>query len=148
MSSRITRSSARLATEPPPAEPDTPLPPSASSRKRKASSRHDRATDAPAQPTATSSPRKAKRPRTAADTAASTGPVAAATRRGARGRSAMSQPGYVNSRSIQMRVGGVNEIFFIDRHLDSRRRPSPRPPHKQQGTSPAVMVSCVGSRPY
>ncbi|KAJ5773120.1 hypothetical protein N7457_008016 [Penicillium paradoxum] len=91
MSSRITRSSARLATEPP--ESGTPLQStgSTSSRKRKASSRHDRQADAPAPP---SPQRKTKRTRTAAPQAApSTGPVAAAPRRGARSRAAMSQPG-------------------------------------------------------
>ncbi|KAJ5347170.1 hypothetical protein MYU51_019749 [Penicillium brevicompactum] len=94
MSSRITRSSARLATEHPPAESDTPLPAgSTSSRKRKASSRHDRPADAPPQPAVSSPSRKTKRPRTAAQTAPSTGPGAAAPRRGARSRPAMSQPG-------------------------------------------------------
>ncbi|CAG7931621.1 unnamed protein product [Penicillium olsonii] len=93
MSSRITRSSARLATDPPPAEADTPLlPGSTSSRKRKASSRHDRPAEAPPQPAASSPSRKTKRPRTAAQTAPSTGP-GAAHRRGARSRPAMSQPG-------------------------------------------------------
>ncbi|KAJ5383664.1 hypothetical protein N7517_001575 [Penicillium concentricum] len=93
---RITRSSARLATDPPPAESDTPLQTtgSTSSRKRKASSRHDRQTDAPIQPAPPSPQRKTKRPRTAASqTAPSTGPVPAAPRRGARTRPAMSQPG-------------------------------------------------------
>ncbi|KAJ5506451.1 hypothetical protein N7453_005408 [Penicillium expansum] len=96
MSSRITRSSARLATDPPPAESGTPLQTagSTSSRKRKASSRHDRQADSPIQPTPPSPQRKTKRPRTAASqTAPSTGPVAAAPRRGARSRPAMSQPG-------------------------------------------------------
>ncbi|OQD85941.1 hypothetical protein PENSOL_c095G08026 [Penicillium solitum] len=96
MSSRITRSSARLATDPPPAESGTPLPTagSTSSRKRKASSRHDRQADAPIQPAPPSPQRKTKRPRTAASqTAPSTGPVPAAPRRGARSRPAMSQPG-------------------------------------------------------
>ncbi|CAG8153318.1 unnamed protein product [Penicillium nalgiovense] len=95
MSSRITRSSARLATDPPPAESGTPLQTagSTSSRKRKASSRHDRQADAPIQPAPPSPKRKTKRPRTAASqTAPSTGPVAA-PRRGARSRPAMSQPG-------------------------------------------------------
>ncbi|KAJ5417946.1 uncharacterized protein N7487_001496 [Penicillium crustosum] len=93
---RITRSSARLATDPPPAESGTPLPTagSTSSRKRKASSRHDRQVDAPIQPTPPSPQRRTKRPRTAASqTAPSTGPVPAAPRRGARSRPAMSQPG-------------------------------------------------------
>ncbi|KAJ6128749.1 hypothetical protein N7471_009966 [Penicillium samsonianum] len=93
---RITRSSARLATDPPPAESGTPLQPtgSTSSRKRKASSRHDRQADAPIQPAPQSPQRKTKRPRTAASqTAPSTGPVPAAPRRGARSRPAMSQPG-------------------------------------------------------
>ncbi|CAG8112315.1 unnamed protein product [Penicillium salamii] len=94
MSSRITRSSARLATDPPPAEADTPLlPGSTTSRKRKASSRHDRPADAPPQPAASSPSRKVKRPRTAAQTAPSTAPGAPAPRRGARSRPAMSQPG-------------------------------------------------------
>ncbi|KAJ5237508.1 hypothetical protein N7489_007599 [Penicillium chrysogenum] len=95
MSSRITRSSARLATDPPPAESGTPLQTAGStpSRKRKASSRHDRQADAPIQPAPPSPKRKTKRPRTAASqTAPSTGPVAA-PRRGARSRPAMSQPG-------------------------------------------------------
>ncbi|KAJ5478905.1 hypothetical protein N7530_004414 [Penicillium desertorum] len=95
MSSRITRSSARLATDPPPAESGTPLQTasSTSSRKRKASSRHDRQADAPIQPAPPSPKRKTKRPRTAASqTAPSTGPVVA-PRRGARSRPAMSQPG-------------------------------------------------------
>ncbi|KAJ5513307.1 hypothetical protein N7463_002859 [Penicillium fimorum] len=93
---RITRSSARLATDPPPPESGTPLQTtgSTSSRKRKASSRHDRQTDAPIQPAPPSPQRKTKRPRTAASqTAPSTGPVPAAPRRGARSRPAMSQPG-------------------------------------------------------
>ncbi|KAF3029049.1 Ubiquitin fusion degradation protein 4 [Penicillium rubens] len=95
MSSRITRSSARLATDPPPAESGTPLQTAGStpSRKRKASSRHDRQADAPIQPAPPSPKRKTKRPRTAASqTVPSTGPVAA-PRRGARSRPAMSQPG-------------------------------------------------------
>ncbi|KAJ5845455.1 hypothetical protein N7534_009124 [Penicillium rubens] len=92
---RITRSSARLATDPPPAESGTPLQTAGStpSRKRKASSRHDRQADAPIQPAPPSPKRKTKRPRTAASqTVPSTGPVAA-PRRGARSRPAMSQPG-------------------------------------------------------
>ena len=95
MSSRITRSAARLATDPPPpAESGTqPAAGSASSRKRKASSRHDRQTDTPTQPSPPSPQRKPKRPRTAAPpTAPSTGSVAAPRRTR---RATMSQPGYV-----------------------------------------------------
>ncbi|KAJ5550035.1 hypothetical protein N7535_002022 [Penicillium sp. DV-2018c] len=94
MSSRITRSSARLAKDPSP-ETGTPLQPPAApttTRKRKASSRHDRQpADVPAAP---SPQKKAKRTRTAApQTTPSTGPAAAAPRRGARNRTTMSQPG-------------------------------------------------------
>ncbi|KAJ5776250.1 uncharacterized protein N7511_001261 [Penicillium nucicola] len=90
---RITRSAARLATDPPPpAEAGTqPAAGSASSRKRKASSRPDRQTDSPAQPSPPSPQRKSKRPRTAAPpTASSAGSVAAPRRTR---RATMSQPG-------------------------------------------------------
>ncbi|KAJ6069828.1 hypothetical protein N7499_011715 [Penicillium canescens] len=90
---RITRSAARLATDPPPpAESSTqPAAGSASSRKRKASSRNDRQTDTPAQPSPPSPQRKPKRPRTAAPpTAPSTGSVAVPRRTR---RATMSQPG-------------------------------------------------------
>ncbi|KAJ5669766.1 hypothetical protein N7462_010836 [Penicillium macrosclerotiorum] len=97
MSSRTTRSSARLATDPPPSAdsgpPSNTAAGTAPSRKRKASSRRDRQIDAPNQPPAPSSPRRSKRQKTAAShPAPSTGP-AAAPRRAARSRPAMSQPG-------------------------------------------------------
>ncbi|OQD81025.1 hypothetical protein PENANT_c030G07908 [Penicillium antarcticum] len=93
MSSRITRSAARLATDPPPpAESGTqPAAGSASSRKRKASSRHDRQTDSPAQPSPPSPQRKPKRPRTAAPPTAPSASSVAAPRRTR--RATMSQPG-------------------------------------------------------
>ncbi|KAJ6108115.1 hypothetical protein N7523_009438 [Penicillium sp. IBT 18751x] len=100
MSSRTTRSSARLATDPPPVvdagSPSYPAAGSAASRKRKASSRRDRQSDAPNQPTASSPPRRSKRQRTSAPHAAPpAGPTATLTapRRAARGHNAMSQPG-------------------------------------------------------
>ncbi|KAJ5665792.1 uncharacterized protein N7477_008240 [Penicillium maclennaniae] len=100
MLSRTTRSSARLATDPPPVvdagSPSHPAAGSAASRKRKASSRRDRQSDAPNQPTASSPPRRSKRQRTSAPHAAPpAGPTASLTapRRAARGHNAMSQPG-------------------------------------------------------
>lgn len=101
MSSRTTRSSARLATDPPPADADsgstsTHAAGSAPSRKRKASGRRDRHPDAQNQPPAPSSPRRSKRQKTTAShPAVPAGPAASVSRRSTatRGRAAMSQPG-------------------------------------------------------
>ncbi|CAI7621911.1 unnamed protein product [Penicillium pancosmium] len=96
MSRRTTRSSARLATDPPPPADIGVASNSAAgsaSLKRKASIRRDRHSDTPNQPTAPSPPRRSKRQRTAApSTAPSAGP-AAGPRRVARSRPTMSQPG-------------------------------------------------------
>ncbi|KAF7596261.1 Ubiquitin fusion degradation protein 4 [Aspergillus hancockii] len=96
MSSRITRSAARLAAEPPPSASSGPSPAipaagSASSRKRKAPARSDRSVEAQGQPSPPSPPRRAKKQRRAA----SPQPAAASAtpRRGTRNRPAMSQPG-------------------------------------------------------
>ncbi|KAE8374705.1 hypothetical protein BDV26DRAFT_295693 [Aspergillus bertholletiae] len=96
MSSRITRSAARLAAEPPPPATSGPSPAipaagSAPSRKRKAPSRSDRSVEAPGQPNPPSPPRRAKKQRRAA----SPQPAAASAtpRRGTRNRPAMSQSG-------------------------------------------------------
>ncbi|KAE8356457.1 hypothetical protein BDV28DRAFT_102951 [Aspergillus coremiiformis] len=95
MSSRVTRSAARLAAEPPPPATSGPPPAipaagSAPSRKRKAPARSDRSVEASGQPNP-SPPRRAKKQRRAA----SPQPAApsAAPRRGTRNRPAMSQPG-------------------------------------------------------
>lgn len=100
MSSRTTRSSARLATDPPPdadsGSASTHAAGSAPSRKRKAPGRRDRQTDIQNQPPAPSSPRRSKRQKTTAShSAAPSGPAAPVPRRSAatRGRTAMSQPG-------------------------------------------------------
>ncbi|KAJ6160159.1 hypothetical protein N7497_004696 [Penicillium chrysogenum] len=159
MSSRITRSSARLATDPPPAESGTPLQTAGStpSRKRKASSRHDRQADAPIQPAPPSPKRKTKRPRTAASqTAPSTGPVAA-PRRGARSRPAMSQPGpssrpseesskSTTSPQPSRRKSNRNDIIFtdpvslfIDRPATTQS-PPPRRSKKRSAKSNADVV--------
>ncbi|KAJ5304851.1 uncharacterized protein N7443_004511 [Penicillium atrosanguineum] len=103
---RNTRSSARLATDPPPAvdagSPSHPAAGSAASRKRKASSRRDRQSDAPNQPTASSPPRRSKRQRTSASHAAPpAGPTATTPRRAARGHNAMSQPGNRSQRHLR-----------------------------------------------
>ncbi|OGM45238.1 putative ubiquitin-protein ligase Ufd4 [Aspergillus bombycis] len=71
MSSRITRSAARLAAEPPPPATSGPTPAipaagSAPSRKRKAHTRSDRSVEAPGQPNPPSPPRRAKKQRRAA----------------------------------------------------------------------------------
>ncbi|KAI2705110.1 hypothetical protein CBS147317_2062 [Penicillium roqueforti] len=149
MSSRITRSSARLATDPPPAESGTPLqtPGSTSSRKRKASSRHDRQADAPIQPAPASPQRKTKRPRTAASqTAPSTGPVPAAPRRGARSRTAMSQPGpssrpsEESSKSTTSPQPSRRKSSRNDRPATTQS-PPPRRPKKRSGKSnPDVLM--------
>ncbi|KAJ5650516.1 Ubiquitin-protein ligase Ufd4 [Penicillium longicatenatum] len=93
MSSRITRSAARLATDPPSTEtgPQNPTATPAS-RKRKVPTRRDPQLDAQNSPTAPSPPRRSKRQRTAAPQSAPAVPAAPASRRGAR-RSVMSQPG-------------------------------------------------------
>lgn len=131
MSSRTTRSSARLATDPPPAadsgSPSHPAAGSASSRKRKASSRRDRHSDTPNQPTA-SSPRRSKRQRTSASHAVPpAGPTAAAPRRAARGHTAMSQPGLVLE-------GGSSYDWKADVNL-LRYRPSSRPSEESKSTT-------------
>ncbi|KAF3389483.1 hypothetical protein F1880_003807 [Penicillium rolfsii] len=100
MSSRTTRSSARLATDPPPdadfGSASTHAAGSAPSRKRKAPGRRDRQADTQNQPPAPSSPRRSKRQKTAeSHSVAPSGPTAPVPRRSAatRGRTAMSQPG-------------------------------------------------------
>ncbi|KAJ5380649.1 uncharacterized protein N7496_003077 [Penicillium cataractarum] len=100
MSSRTTRSSVRLATDPPPdadsGSTSTHAAGSAPSRKRKASGRRDRHPDTQNQQPAPASPRRSKRQKTTAShPAAPAGPAASASRRSAatRGRTAMSQPG-------------------------------------------------------
>lgn len=93
MSSRITRSAARLAADSPPSAsgPSPSIPPAgpAPSRKRKAAGRRDPPVDVPDQPNPPSPPRKTKRQRLAASPQTAAPP----TRRGARNRPAMSQPG-------------------------------------------------------
>ncbi|KKK17448.1 ubiquitin-protein [Aspergillus rambellii] len=87
MSSRITRSAARLAADSP--SPPIPAAGSAPSRKRKAPARRDRSED-PSEPTNPPSPhRKAKRQRRTASPRAVAAP--AASHRGTRNRPAMSQ---------------------------------------------------------
>ncbi|RAK96133.1 HECT-type E3 ubiquitin transferase UFD4 [Aspergillus ibericus CBS 121593] len=96
MSSRITRSAARVAADSNPSTGTGPSPANAAAgtaptRKRKAPARRDRSVDAPEQSNPSSPPRKAKRQRRAASPRAAAPP--ATTRRGTRNRSAMSQPG-------------------------------------------------------
>ncbi|KAL3465966.1 hypothetical protein BJX64DRAFT_284899 [Aspergillus heterothallicus] len=97
MSSRITRSAARLAADSPPSVGSAPSPsvPAAGSaptaRKRKAPARPDRSPDSSEQPNIQSPLRKNKRQRRAASPKATTAP--AASRRGTRNRPAMSHPG-------------------------------------------------------
>ncbi|KAI9046191.1 HECT-type E3 ubiquitin transferase UFD4 [Aspergillus affinis] len=96
MSSRITRSAARLAADTPPPTNSAPSPaiPAAGpapSRKRRAPARSDRPADASGQPNNSSPPRKTKRQRRAASPQAAAG--SAAPRRGTRTRPTMSQPG-------------------------------------------------------
>ncbi|KAI9925187.1 Ubiquitin fusion degradation protein 4 [Aspergillus wentii] len=96
MSSRITRSAARLAADTSSAgsgpSPSIPAAGSAPSRKRKASTRRDRSLDAPEQqPNPPSPPRRAKRQRIAPPPETAAAP--AGPRRGTRNRNAMSQPG-------------------------------------------------------
>lgn len=99
MSSRITRSAARLAAEPPVSTSGTsasiPAAGPAPSRKRKAPVRRDRSLDEPERPTPPSPPRRAKRQRTAASAQVA---GTADPRRGSRNGSAMSQPRCVSSR--------------------------------------------------
>ncbi|KAJ6027994.1 hypothetical protein N7540_003570 [Penicillium herquei] len=94
MSRRITRSAARLATDPPPPEDTNTSTPAAgsASRKRKAAARRDPQSDTVNQPTANSPPRRSKRQRTAATNSTPAAPAASTSRRSAR-RPAMSQPG-------------------------------------------------------
>ncbi|OJZ91067.1 hypothetical protein ASPFODRAFT_29487 [Aspergillus luchuensis CBS 106.47] len=96
MSSRITRSAARVAADSLPSTGSGPSPAnaaagSASNRKRKAPARRDRSVDAPEQSNPSSPPRKAKRQRRATPPRAAQSP--ATTRRGTRNRPAMSQSG-------------------------------------------------------
>ncbi|KAB8235033.1 HECT-type E3 ubiquitin transferase UFD4 [Aspergillus alliaceus] len=96
MSSRITRSAARLAAEPTPPvssgpSPAIPAAGSAPSRKRKAPARSDRSVEAPGQPNPPSPQRRAKKQRRAASPQPAV--ASAAPRRGTRNRPAMSQPG-------------------------------------------------------
>ncbi|KAL2839602.1 hypothetical protein BJY01DRAFT_250414 [Aspergillus pseudoustus] len=97
MSSRITRSAARLAADSPPSVGSAPSPsvPAAGSapttRKRKAPARPDRSPDSSEQANNQSPHRKSKRQRRAASPKATTAP--AASRRGTRNRPAMSHPG-------------------------------------------------------
>ncbi|EPS33830.1 hypothetical protein PDE_08792 [Penicillium oxalicum 114-2] len=100
MSPRTTRSSTRLAADPPPGadsgSASTHAAGSVSSRKRKVPNRRDRHPDTQNTPSAPSSPRRSKRQKiTASNSAASAGPAAPASRRSAatRGRATMSQPG-------------------------------------------------------
>ncbi|KAJ5759436.1 Ubiquitin-protein ligase Ufd4 [Penicillium odoratum] len=92
MSSRITRSAARLATDPPPTDSGPLNPAGLASRKRKAPTRRDPQPDAPIPSTDLSPPRRSKRQRTAASQPAPAAPAAPTPRRGSR-RSNMSQPG-------------------------------------------------------
>ncbi|KAL3488843.1 hypothetical protein BJX62DRAFT_169800 [Aspergillus germanicus] len=97
MSSRITRSAARLAADSPPSVGSAPSPsaPAAGSapptRKRKAPALPDRSPDSSEQPNTQSPIRRSKRQRRAASPKATTAP--AASRRGNRNRPAMSHPG-------------------------------------------------------
>ncbi|KAB8219378.1 hypothetical protein BDV33DRAFT_204506 [Aspergillus novoparasiticus] len=96
MSSRVTRSAARLAAEPPPPatsgpSPANPAAGSAPNRKRKVPSRSDRSVEAPGQPNPPSPPRRAKKQRRAASPPPAA--ASAAPRRGTRNRPAMSQSG-------------------------------------------------------
>lgn len=101
MSSRVTRSAARLAAESPQSAssgPSSVIPAAGSAqsrpRKRKAPSRLDRSLEAqtPANPP---SPRRrsSKRQRVAISPSTATAPAPAVSNRGSRNRSAMSQPG-------------------------------------------------------
>ncbi|KAL1853332.1 Ubiquitin fusion degradation protein 4 [Paecilomyces lecythidis] len=101
MSSRITRSAARLAAEPPVSTstgPSASIPAAgpAPSRKRKAPVRRDRSLDEPDRPRPSSPPRRAKRQRTAASAQIA---APADPRRGPHNGSAMSQQRCVSSRS-------------------------------------------------
>ncbi|KAL4782441.1 hypothetical protein BJX76DRAFT_289833 [Aspergillus varians] len=96
MSSRITRSAARLAADSPPSVDSGPSssPPaagSAPSRKRKTPARRDRSPDSSERPNPQSPHRKTKRQRRVASPRATNAP--AASRRGTRNRPAMSHPG-------------------------------------------------------
>ncbi|KAL4864632.1 hypothetical protein BDV12DRAFT_9870 [Aspergillus spectabilis] len=95
MSSRITRSAARLAADSPSSasgsSSSAPAAGSAPSRKRKAPAPRDRSPDSSEQPNTQSPQRKSKRQRRAASPRAINAP--AATHRGTRNRPAMSHPG-------------------------------------------------------
>lgn len=98
MSSRITRSAARLAADSPPSvesgpSSSSPAAGSAPSRKRKAPARRDRSPDSSERPNPQSPHRKSKRQRRVTSPRATNLP--AASRRGTRNRPAMSHPGYV-----------------------------------------------------
>lgn len=107
MSSRITRSAARLAADSPPSVESGPSssPPaagSAPSRKRKAPARRDRSPDSAERPKPQSPHRKSKRQRRVTSPRATN--LAAASRRGTRNRPAMSHPGYVEPFLHQQRM--------------------------------------------
>lgn len=98
MSSRVTRSAARLAADSPPSvesgpSSSSPAAGSAPSRKRKAPARRDRSPDSSERPNPQSPLRKSKRQRRVTSPRATNLP--AASRRGTRNHPAMSHPGYV-----------------------------------------------------
>ncbi|PYH93051.1 hypothetical protein BO71DRAFT_9064 [Aspergillus ellipticus CBS 707.79] len=155
MSSRITRSAARVAADALPSTSPDPSPAnaaagSASTRKRKAPARRDRSVDAPEQPNP-SSPRRAKRQRRAASPNSPNVPAPSpATRRGTRNRPAMSQPGPSSrpaeessrnqtsppaSRRKSSRSGKVSQ----DR-LSATQSPSRRQKKRPSRTSPDVIM--------
>ncbi|KAL3471529.1 hypothetical protein BJX99DRAFT_250384 [Aspergillus californicus] len=153
MSSRITRSAARLAADSPPSVasgPSTSVPAagSAPTRKRKAPARHDRSSDSTDQPNPPSPLRKSKRQRRAASPRANNPP--AAPRRGTRNRPAMSHPGpssHPIEESSRKSASPPQQRRKSSRHGKFSQAAQSPPPHRQKKRSSRSRPDTVMKEP-
>jgi E3 ubiquitin-protein ligase TRIP12 len=139
MSSRVTRSSARFAVDPPAAAANSPKPPtqpSTTSKKRKAPARLDSSPiQTSTEPTPQSSSRRSKRQKVAEtppEPSPSAPPPRASRRRGAVTEPAMSNTGYA--------MQGLHQEFGLSRYRTSSK-------HTEESSAASQATRSVSKRP-